>query len=80
MTRQMLFLGQSLLRYATDAEQLISQKHPGPCPVLPRPSRHAETLHLLSTTSEEVKGYRAGYAVLNFLILLGIHSQGKAIL
>lgn len=69
-----------MLRYATDAERLITHKCPDLRPILPRPFRRAEMLHLLFVTPEEVKGYRAGYDVLNFLVLLGILSQGTAIL
>ena len=72
--------GTKSVEIRNDAERLISHKHPDLCPVLPRPSRHAEMLHLLFLTSEEVKGYGAGYDVLHFLVLLGILSQGKAIL
>jgi len=67
-------------RYATDAERLLCHKCPDLWPVLPSPSRSAEMLHLLFVTSEEAKGYRAGYDMPNFLVLLGILSQGKAIL
>lgn len=69
--------GTKYVWYATNAERLISRKHPGLCPASPRPCGCVEMLHLLFMTSERVGGYGARYS---FLVLLGVVSQGKAVL